>query len=207
MTPDAHSVRLLVARHAETSDNAIERWQGWNDSPLTLLGVAQAEALARRLAAEPVAAIYASDLGRTAHTARIVAAPHGLTPHLTPALRERNVGVFSGLTGLEVQARYPQELARRVVDGVLDWAPPEGESFRQILARVLPCLETVRAAHCGRSIVVVTHGGVIRLLAAYAADRDWANLYKRRPSNCGLSTFTLRRDGQLTLERFDECAN
>ena len=99
MSPALDSVRLLVARHAETSDNAIERWQGWNDSPLTPLGVAQAEASARRLTAEPVTAIYASDLGRAAHTARIVAAPHGLTPYLTPALRERNVGVFSGLTG------------------------------------------------------------------------------------------------------------
>ena len=133
MVPDA--VRLLVARHGETRDNAAGRWQGWNDSALTPQGIAQAEALARRLAGEPVAAVYASDLGRAAHTARIVAARHGLAVESSPALRERNVGIFAGLTGPEVEARYPAALSQRSVNGVLDWAPPEGESFRHMLAR------------------------------------------------------------------------
>ncbi len=202
MAPDG--VRLLVARHGETRDNAAGRWQGWNDSALTPKGLAQAEELARRLVGEPVAAVYASDLGRAAHTARIVAAAHGLAVELSPALRERDVGAFSGLTGPEVEARYPESLRRRAIDGVLDWSPPEGESFRRIVARTLPFLENVRVAHAGRAIVVVTHGGVVRLLAAYADGRDWAALYRRHPSNCGLSAFTLGPHGALTLERFDE---
>jgi len=204
VAPDA--VRLLVARHGETRDNASGRWQGWNDSPLTPKGVAQAEELSRRLADAPVAAVYASDLGRAAHTARIVAAHHGLAIESSPALRERNVGIFGGLTGPEVEARYPAALGRRGVDGVLDWAPPEGESFRQILARALPFLESVRLAHAGRDVAVVTHGGVIRLLAAYADGGDWAGLYRRHPANCGLSAFALRPDAALTLESFDEHA-
>ncbi|MFI5269978.1 MAG: phosphoglycerate mutase family protein, partial [Chloroflexota bacterium] len=48
----AESTRLLIARHGETIDNAAGRWQGWSDSPLSPLGLAQAAALARRLAAE-----------------------------------------------------------------------------------------------------------------------------------------------------------
>jgi len=204
MEPDA--MRLLIVRHGDTRDNASGRWQGWNDSPLTEKGVAQAEELARRLSGEKVAAVYASDLGRAAHTARIVAAPHSLAVEHSPALRERNVGIFSGLTGPEVEIRHPEALARRTVDGVLDWAPPEGESFRQILARALPFLKKIRGVHAGRSVVVVTHGGVVRLLAAHADGRDWAGIYKRHPSNCGLSTFILRADDALTLERFDEHA-
>jgi len=205
------SVRLLIARHGETRDNASGRWQGWNDSPLTEKGAAQAAELARRLAGERIAAVYASDLGRAAHTARL-AMPHlDVASHLSPALRERNVGVFSGLTGPEVEARHADALGRRTIDGVLDWAPPEGESFRQILARALPFLESVRATHegassasSGQSVLIVTHGGVIRLLAAYATDQEWEGLYRRHPSNCGLSVFTLGPRGALTLERFDE---
>ncbi len=208
---DNQTVRLLIARHGETRDNASGRWQGWNDSPLTEKGVAQAAELARRLAGERIVAVYASDLGRAAHTARLAIPRLDLAPHLSPALRERNVGVFSGLTGPEVEARHPDALGRRTVDGVLDWAPPEGESFRQILARALPFLESVRATHGGapnvdggQSVLIVTHGGVIRLLAAYATDQEWEGLYRRRPSNCGLSAFTLSPRGALTLERFDE---
>jgi len=107
------SVRLLIARHGETRDNASGRWQGWNDSPLTEKGVAQAAELARHLADERIAAVYASDLGRAAHTARL-AMPHlDVASHLSPALRERNVGVFSGLTGPEVEARHADALGRR----------------------------------------------------------------------------------------------
>ncbi len=72
--------------------------------------------------------------------------------------------------------------------------------------RALPFLEGVRVAHVGRVVVIVTHGGVVRLLAAYADGRDWDGLYRRHPSNCGLSAFTLRPHGALTLERFDEHA-
>ena len=80
---------LFVARHGETLDNAAQRWQGWRDSPLSARGIAQAQALARRLASEPLAAIYSSDLGRALQTAHIVATPHGLAPCPEPALRER----------------------------------------------------------------------------------------------------------------------
>src|SRR5579885_2963963 len=131
------ATRLLVARHGETVDNADGRWQGWGDSPLSPRGLAQARALARRLAGEPLAAVYSSDLGRAAHTARLAAAAHDLPVVELPALRERDVGLFSGLTGPEVEARHHEALARRRLDGTMDWAPPEGESFRQVLARVL----------------------------------------------------------------------
>lgn len=196
--------RLLIARHAETRDNAAGRWQGWNDSPLSERGLAQAADLARRLAREPLAAVYCSDLGRAVHTARIAAAPHNLAPSATSALRERNVGLFSGLTGAEVEGRYAPVLARRGADSVLDWSSPEGESYRQVLARVLPALDGIAAAWPGEMALVVTHGGVVRLLASYALDRDWAHTYQRHPSNCGLSHLTLSSDGRLTLHHFDE---
>jgi broad specificity phosphatase PhoE len=198
------ATRLLVARHGETVDNAGERWQGWSDSPLTARGRLQAEALGRRLAGESLAAAYSSDLGRAMATARIACASHHLAPVALPALRERDVGLFSSLSGAEVAAQYPEAVERRRIDGVLDWAPPQGESFRQMLDRILPAMQEIAARWDGHTVVVVTHGGVIRLLAAYALDEDWSRVYQRHPSNCGLSAFVYAGEQRPILERFDE---
>lgn len=194
--------RLLVARHGETEDNAAERWQGWRDSALTERGIAQAQALGRRLRDEPIAAVYASDLGRALHTARV--ATDGLDLEVVPCagLRERNVGLFSGLTGEQVRAAFPETVLRR--DDVLAWAPPGGESFTEVLARVIAALEAIARRWAGRTVFVVTHGGVLRLLAARSLGDDWARVYDHHPSNCGLSEFSLDGRGSLRLVRFDE---
>lgn len=198
------ATRLLVARHGETEDNAAERWQGWADSPLTARGIGQAQALGRRLVAESLGVAYSSDLGRAVETARLALASHAVELRLTEALRERDVGLFSGLTGYEVQDRYAEALALRRTDGTLDWAPPDGESFRQVLGRTLPALRAIAAEWAGQTAFIVTHGGVIRLLAAYAQGEDWEHVYTRHPSNCGLSEFHWHADGSLSLERFDD---
>jgi broad specificity phosphatase PhoE len=202
---EALPTRLLIARHGETEDNAAERWQGWQDSPLTSRGTSQAEALGRRLAGEPVAAAYSSDLGRAVHTARLALSGHQLELQRTAALRERDVGAFSGLSGPQVRERYAEALERRQSDHLLDWAPPQGESFRQMLARILPFVDHVGADWPGRTVLLVTHGGVIRLLTAYTQEQDWAHVYQWHPSNCGLSEFRWHQ-GALTLLRFDETA-
>jgi alpha-ribazole phosphatase/probable phosphoglycerate mutase len=199
------ATRVFVARHGETVDNAGERWQGWSDSPLTPRGRAQAQALARRLASEPLAAAYSSDLGRALETARIACSPHGLEPQPLPALRERDVGLFSGLTGAEVATRYPGAMESRATLGVLDWAPPEGESFRQMLDRILPAIDEIAAAWDGHTVLVVTHGGVVRLLVAHSLGADWESVYTRHPSNCGLSLFRWVPDSGLEVEQFDAC--
>jgi len=202
----ARTTRLLVARHGETRDNAVRRWQGWNDSPLTARGVSQAEALGRRLASEsdPVAALYSSDLGRAVHTATIAGQPLGLSPATDPSLRERNAGEFSGLSLQQLNDRYAADMARRDTGSLLDWTPPGGESLRQVLERVLASLDRIAAAWRGRSVVVVTHGGVIRVLATHVLARDGERLWDLQAANCGLSAFTWHGEGQLTLERLDE---
>lgn len=195
---------LLIARHGETQDNAAQRWQGWNDSALTERGVAQAEALGRYLAHEPLAAAYCSDLGRAIETVRIAAASHNLMPRTDTDLRERDAGLFSGLTGPELQGQYAEDMAARREGHTLDWSPPEGESLRLVLARVVPAIDRIAARWSGQTILVVTHGGVVRLLATYADGEDWEHLWDRHPSNCGLSRFTWHSPGHLTLDSFDE---
>src|SRR4051812_19585817 len=100
-------VRILLARHGETVFNIEGRWQGQADSPLTERGRAQARELGRALASEPIAAVYSSDLGRAADTARAVAEPHGLKVITDERLREIHVGEWTGKGRAEILAGWP----------------------------------------------------------------------------------------------------
>src|SRR3954464_6700209 len=89
--------RVLLVRHGQSEWNAVGRWQGQADPPLSDLGRAQARAAARSLGS--LDAVYASDLQRATETALIIAEQIGIGPViLDPDLRERDAGQWSGLT-------------------------------------------------------------------------------------------------------------
>src|SRR5688572_19962610 len=91
--------QLILIRHGETLWNTQHRMQGHADSPLTEDGLRQARQLAQRLTQIEFKALYSSDSGRALETARIVAAATGHEIIVDSRLRERNFGVFEGLTG------------------------------------------------------------------------------------------------------------
>lgn len=152
--------QFIIVRHGETAWNLDVRWQGHLDSPLTVRGIAQAEALARRLSEMEFSALYSSDLGRAYQTARITANATGHRIAVDERLRERNLGIFQGLRTDEIQQSYPEEYGLHKSIGP-DYVIPGGESLRQQVERNLSCLEEIGQRHAGESIVVVTHGGVL----------------------------------------------
>ena len=101
-----------LARHGESDWNAAGRWQGHADRPLTDLGRRQAAELAERLADVRLDAVYSSDLRRARETAEPVAERQGLEVRALPALREVDVGGWSGLSRPEVARRFPEAFAR-----------------------------------------------------------------------------------------------
>ena len=94
---------FIVVRHGETAWNAQGRIQGHLDSPLNEEGLAQALLVGDRLAREPFAHLYSSDLGRALQTAQPIADHSGRPARIDARLRERNLGVFQGLTGAECE--------------------------------------------------------------------------------------------------------
>jgi broad specificity phosphatase PhoE len=122
---------ILLARHGESDWNRDRRWQGHADRPLTDLGREQARALADRLAATELDAVYSSDLERARETAAIVAEPHQLPVKELSDLREVDVGSWSGLTRAEAEERYPNAF-RRWTEGEEGW--DDGETYEQLLA-------------------------------------------------------------------------
>lgn len=152
--------RICLVRHGETDWNVERRLQGHEDIPLNANGLAQARALATALSDVRFAAIYSSDLARAMDTAAGVAVALGLTVTRLPAVRERNFGVFQGLTREEAEERFP-ELQRKVARREPDFIPPEGESLRQCFERIAAALDSLADAHAGQSILLVAHGGVL----------------------------------------------
>ena len=149
---------LLVVRHGQSEWNAIGRWQGHADPTLSELGRRQAAVAAASIGA--VDGIISSDLLRAAETAAIIAQQLGVGPVMTDErLRERDVGEWTGLTRIEINRRWP--------GWIDDLRRPDGfEEVDAVLLRVLEAFASMRKASPGGSLLVVTHGGVIRSLAA-----------------------------------------
>jgi len=152
--------RLIVVRHGQTHWNVEARIQGQGDSLLTDEGIAQAEAIAARLAGEPIDAVVATDLGRALETARRIVRRTGHAIATDRRLRERAFGHGEGMTYDEVDRAYPGAFAR-VRDVDPDFVIPGGESRRQFHERVREAFDAIAAEHAGKTVLVVTHGGVL----------------------------------------------
>ncbi len=150
--------RLFLIRHGETAGNASRIVQP-PDIPLSPRGVAQAERLARRLAAEGIARIVSSDLTRAASTAEHLRRATGAPLSFEPLLQERNFG--------DLRGRPYAELGLDMF--APDYAPPNGETWPVFHARVDRAwarIQELLAAGTGGDVAVVTHGLVCRSLAA-----------------------------------------
>ena len=152
-------LNVLIALHAQSPWNALGRWQGQADPPLSDLGVAQARRAAQIFGG--VDAIVSSDLERASATARILAEEMGIGPVLTDAgFRERHAGEFQGLTRDEIEARWPGHLEQGI-------RPPGWEADHAVLARVLDAMDRLLAEAVAGDVLVVAHGGVIYSLEGH----------------------------------------
>lgn len=167
--------RFLLVRHGESEWNAVGRWQGQADPPLSRTGREQAWRAAQSIGA--VDAIVSSTLQRAYETARIIGDAIGVGPViLEPDLMERHAGEWEGLTRTEIEAQWPGYLGDKK-------RPPSYETDEPLLVRVHEGLARIRAEVPGDDILVVTHGGVINALEA-SFGLDW-----QRVPNCGARWF------------------
>jgi probable phosphoglycerate mutase len=157
---------IILIRHGETEWNLTGRWQGHADSPLSAMGVSQAQALSERMGKEDVEAVYASDLERAQHTARLAGSLANWTFTLMPELRERDLGVLEGLTTDEMLVKQPAVYQSFLHNGP-DYQPPGGESFTQFSKRCSAAIEHLASKHPTGKIAVVTHGGVLGAIFRY----------------------------------------
>jgi broad specificity phosphatase PhoE len=153
--------RVLLLRHAETANPGIFHGAE-SDVGLSERGERQAEVAAAYLAALAPQVIVSSGMRRALATAGPIARACGLTVQVEPGLHERRVGALSG-TATAVDGPWP-ETVRRWVAGETGYTTPGAESFDDIRDRVWPIWERLTQTHAGRTLVVVAHGIVCRVL-------------------------------------------
>ncbi len=169
--------RLYLVRHGQVVNHHEFRYNGHFDVDITDVGVEQMNRLADFLATEPIEAVYSSDLTRAARGAEMIAAPLGLKPVKVRALRELHLGRWEGLTREEAAAKFPEEADFRFRDLANDKVK-EGESLVELRERVLPAIEEITAAHRGKSICIVAHGGVNRVILSDAMGLPIENFFR-----------------------------
>jgi probable phosphoglycerate mutase len=158
----------MLLRHGETLWNIENRVQGHGDSPLTSNGQKQVNALGRRLQAVNFDMLISSDLGRARHTAEIIANYIKLPVQEDERLRERNFGIFEGLTLADIIQNYPEAYAKWRTDDP-DVVISEGESRRQHFNRNISFLEEYIQQHPGKTLALVIHGGVLDSFYRYVS--------------------------------------
>lgn len=157
------AARVVLLRHGVTDWNDDGRFQGQTDVPLNDTGRAQAAAAAEVLSGFGVSRIFASDLGRAAETARIVAARCALPVVTDPRLQEVNVGSWTGRSIEEIGAAVP-DFWPALREGRDFRRSPEGETATEAGQRVaLALLDHAEAAADGEVLLAVGHGLSLRV--------------------------------------------
>jgi broad specificity phosphatase PhoE len=156
--------RLILLRHGQTDYNVDGRMQGHIDSHLTDAGHEQAAEAAPVLASLAPDRLVSSDLRRAVDTAEVVGAACGLPVKLDPRLRETHLGLWQGHTVAEIERDYPGAIAAWRSDPA--WAPPEGESRIDVVARSRPVVDELDAELAdsdgvSETVLLVAHGGLI----------------------------------------------
>jgi len=158
---------IILIRHGETEWNSQQRMQGHSNSDLSSVGQAQIQALGQWMKNVPFDHIYSSDSLRAKQTAEAITQFSGHELQFDQRLREKNLGVFEGLTSEEARERHP-EVFRLFKTAGSKYVIDEGESTQQLQDRALEIVNEIRIKHPEERVLLVTHGGFIRVVMKHS---------------------------------------
>ena len=158
---------IILIRHGETEWNSQQRMQGHSNSDMSSVGQAQIQALGQWMKNVPFDLIYSSDSPRAKQTAESITQFSGHELKIDLRLREKNLGVFEGLTSEEARERHP-EVFRLFKTAGSKYVIDEGESTQQLQDRALEIVNEIRIKHPEERVLLVTHGGFIRVVMKHS---------------------------------------
>ena len=179
-------MKLFIVRHGETDHNLQGRMQGRIDIPLNATGLAQAEALAERLADEGRSfdAIFASPMLRAKRTAEIIAAKLNMPVEFDADLVEVNMGIFENLTREEAEAKYPEVWAQNPLRRSIYDYIPEGESPQQVEERAMRAILRIKERFAEKTVLVVCHGFTARMINRHMMNLTFDEMHEFILKNC-----------------------
>jgi len=168
---DKHVTRMVFVRHGQSLCNLEGRLQGQYDSPLSKLGMKQAEACAEYLKGWHFDAAYSSDLSRAYVTAKTIAEKHvGLEVTQIPALREIYFGKWQYMLPAEIAEKYPEDYSAWKKGGCYTH-PTGGECMADVYERASRAAWEIACRHEGGTVLVTAHNGTMRMLQC-----DWLGI-------------------------------
>ena len=186
-------IKIYVARHGETTWNAIGRAQGRSDPDLSPKGYAQSLTLLERLKDRPISAIYTSTLKRSISTATPIAEHLGLPIRQQSELDEIALGIMEGVHFENIDGRVRAEW-ERFRENRLTYRIPGAENYADVSNRVKPFKERVLRDHEGQEILIVAHRGVNRMLVGLLLEMTLEEAVNIEQANDCL--YLIQRDGK-----------
>ncbi|MBI4848324.1 MAG: histidine phosphatase family protein [Nitrospirae bacterium] len=198
--------KIYLIRHGETEGAEVRRYKGHIDVPLSEHGVEQMKRVAEHIVQDGsvgaglkpaptktrITAVYCSDLSRAIKSAEIIAGPHGLKPAIMPELRERNFGIWEGMSFDEIKEKWPDAF-NAWADNPLKFSPMGGESTIEVRERAVIALEKIlrqnknnplsppfRKGGMGGfdNIAIIAHGGINRVILCELLGVPLENIFR-----------------------------
>lgn len=167
---------IYLVRHGQTEWNIKHRFQGHQDSPLTELGINQAQWLGETIQNDCIDIIYSSSSMRALRTAELIRGIRDINIIESDNLREINLGIWEGKTQEEVKEIYAEQFH-------YFWNDPEkfgvqnSETFQDVYKRSINKLQEIINENEGKSILLVSHTVVVKLIMAYFENRQTKDIW------------------------------
>ncbi|BFH13723.1 histidine phosphatase family protein [Paenibacillus melissococcoides] len=162
---------LYLTRHGQTEWNVEERMQGHKDSPLTSLGVLQAEWLQQRLEPVRLDAVYSSSSLRAWRTARIAAGHKQVSIRPMDEFMEINLGLWEGQHIEFIENQFGQQYLHFFNRPDLYQPTGCGETYEQLISRVIPAIDSIISRHQGETVLIVTHRITLKTIMGYYGNK------------------------------------
>lgn len=176
-------MKLYVARHGQNVWNAANRVCGITDVELTEKGIEQAQELAKLVAEAKVDMILTSPLVRAMDTGKIVSEYCNIPMMVDNRLIEQNYGIYEGVD------RTNEEFL--VNKRNFAYRYPNGESMMQVAYRIYGLLEDIKEKYSGKDVLLISHGGVCRIVETYFNDMTNEEFFNYTLENAQLKIYEL----------------
>ena len=199
--------KILLTRHGHVDGIRPARFRGRAELALTERGLAQADALAKHIAAtwKPVA-VFTSPLQRCLLTGGKIAAACGIKSEVRDGLGDIDYGAWQMRTHDEVKAETPEAFR------LWHEAPhlvrfPGGESLQDVVARTSDALRLVLTRHATDTVVLVGHDSVNRALLLQLLDQPLSAYWKLSQDPCTLNEIEVSAAGEVRIERINDTSH
>lgn len=180
-------MKLFLIRHGQTDWNIKGKIQGSCDIELNVTGIKQAEELSSKILKDKYkfSKIYSSLQRRAVKTAEILSKVTNVEYISMKGLEEINLGEWQGLSWAEVKEKYPAEYKEWYINRRYT-KPPKGESYQDMLQRVLISIHKIIDENCD-DVVIVTHGAVIMCIQCYLTNTPFDEMMKFKTDNTSIT--------------------